>query len=131
VHPEPHPGRETRRIDLRSLPLPPPELEIAVRNGPPADGARTVVVAVCGELDIATTEQLRTCLGELLRGGHCRLRLELAELTFCDVGGLSVLLQTSGDLRAAGGQLVLVDPPRSLERIVAALHLEQALSVSH
>lgn len=119
---EPPSASLTRRLDLRDIRLILPEFDVAVRVD---EG--TAVVAVRGELDVATARRLRTCLDDLRRAGHRRLRLEFADLAFCDVAGLSVLLHTARELRALDGQLVLADPPRSLQRILGVLRLDQTL----
>ena len=47
------------------------------------------------------------------------MRLELADLRFCDVSGLRALLRARRRLTAAGGQLVLLHPAPLLVRLAA------------
>lgn len=124
--PQPPSGPVTWRLDLCELPATASDLDVAVHadSGTPP----VAVVSVRGELDIATTGQLRDCLRDVLRGGHVRLRLELGDLTFCDVAGLTVLLRAAREVRARGGELVLADPPRSLQRMIGTLGLTEMFS---
>ena len=83
---------------------------------------------VTGELDLATAPALDSRLQDLVRGGCRHLRLELSELTFCDVTGMSAFLHAARELRSLGGDLVLRDPPRSLRRILEALGFDERLA---
>jgi anti-anti-sigma regulatory factor len=66
-------------------------------------------------------------LSALLAAGCVRLRLELARLTFCDVVGFTVLLDTAAAARAAGGGLVIDGPCRSLRRLLEVSALDEEL----
>jgi anti-anti-sigma factor len=75
------------------------------------------VICVCGDLDIATTPALATCLSNLLDGDTpCRaLVVDLSAASFVDVGGANLLLDAhqrltkrsaAMDLRGCSAQLV-------------------------
>ena len=53
----------------------------------------TVVVA-SGELDLATTGELRSCLTEL-RGGEQPVRLDMSGVAFMDSSGLHTLIRAT------------------------------------
>ena len=53
---------------------------------------RTCVVAVSGDLDLATAPQLKIALVELLGKGYGRYVLDLSQLTYMDSMGLGVLI---------------------------------------
>jgi anti-sigma B factor antagonist len=86
-----------------------------------------VVVAISGELDVATAVELDDHLIHLSVTGHHRLVLDAARLTFCDASGIHVLVRAQA--RAAGKlgwlRLAAVDP--RLHRILAILALTIAL----
>jgi anti-sigma B factor antagonist len=73
------------------------------------DGVR--IVAIAGELDIATAPELCARLDAGRAGRHPRLLVDLTELDFCDSTGLRALLGAASEVRAGGGQFVLVCPP--------------------
>ena len=68
-------------------------------SGPPA----TPVVVVRGEIDVATSPQLRNDLSALIGGGARHLTLDFAAVSFVDSSGLGVLVGTYKRLREDGG----------------------------
>lgn len=91
------------------------------RSGPPASAAFTVlvdedgVIHVQGDLDLASTEALSNVLVGV-DGAVCRL--DLSACSFVDVFGLRLLAQVAQQRCADGGELVLVQPPRPLRRVM-------------
>ena len=77
------------------------------------------VLAVSGELDIATAPQLRTAVGDLLGQGVRHVELDLDACTFVDSTGLGAMLWAAHRLQAAGGDLHTVHirgvPARAIE----------------
>lgn len=73
-----------------------------------APGASTVtVVAVTGELDMATAPRLRQELVGLAASNQHAVVIDLAGVDFLDSTGLGVLLGALKRVRAAGGHLAL------------------------
>jgi anti-sigma B factor antagonist len=70
-----------------------------------------------GELDLETGQILDTLVKQQIATGHLEVRLDLAQLTFCDVYGLRTLLRAKRRLTDAGGQLVLLKPAPLLVRL--------------
>ena len=96
------------------------QLRLSRRAG--ADGSQ--VVSVAGELDIATAEQAYAYLTDLIDQGHTPLSVDLADLTFCDASGLSVLAKSAKRAREAGRQLMLTHARPSLLRIMHVTELD-------
>jgi anti-anti-sigma regulatory factor len=67
----------------------------------PAPGGEVVVLQVAGEVDLLTIAVLQGALTSGLARGPGHLQVDLAELTFCSVRGLSLLVQAG---RTAAGQ---------------------------
>lgn len=65
----------------------------------------STVVAVAGELDIATAPQLRDCLSDLRDGGVTTMILDFADVGLCDSTALGVIIGASKKLRVSGGTL--------------------------
>src|SRR5580698_8907957 len=57
-----------------------------------------VVVALSGELDLATAPMLRASLDSPLLHGTADVEIDMAELTYLDSAGMSVLVQHWRDL---------------------------------
>jgi anti-sigma B factor antagonist len=65
------------------------------------------VVAVRGEIDVATSPALRDQLYEIIDGGARELVVDLAELGFIDSSGLGVLVAALKHMKEQDGELVL------------------------
>ena len=83
------------------------------------------VIAVAGELDIATAPKLCARLDASRAGRKPRLLVDLTEVDFCDSTGLRALLGAASEVRAHGGRFAIVCPPsgdvaRLLEIVGAA-----------
>lgn len=76
-----------------------------------------VVVALGGELDICEADHLGRALGAAAVSGP-PIIVDLAELTFIDCAGLSVLASARREARAAGGDLVLAAPAPAVARLL-------------
>jgi anti-sigma B factor antagonist len=76
-----------------------------------------VVLTASGELDMATTPQLRTRLRELIEAGARRLVIDLTPVDFMDSVALAAILTARRDL-AEVGQLAVVIAPESYPRLV-------------
>lgn len=82
--------------------------------------ARSAGVHVAGDLDFQTTGELVDAVCALVsdRPGLAHLRLDFAELTFCDSAGLSGLLDIHRHAAASGVQVHLDRRPAHLDRIL-------------
>jgi anti-sigma B factor antagonist len=76
-----------------------------------------VVLTATGELDMATTPQLRARLRELIEAGARRLVIDLTPVEFMDSVALAAILTARRDL-AEGGRLAVVIAPDSYPRLV-------------
>jgi anti-sigma B factor antagonist len=104
---------------------PPEALEIAVSSRP--DGA--IVLALEGELDLGTAPVLAHRLQTLPGGPPWRVVLDLAQLTFVDSRGISVLVAGSHGLEASEGWLRLAAPTPNVRRVLEIAHLPEEVLV--
>lgn len=72
---------------------------------------------LAGELDLATVPVLATLLEQQIATGHLDIRIDLADLAFCDVRGVRGLLDGHRRLASAGGRLTLTGPRPLLCRV--------------
>ena len=75
------------------------------------DEAGVHVIAVAGELDIATAPELCARLDATRSGRRPRLLVDLTDVDFCDSTGLRALLGAASEVRAHGGRFAIVCPP--------------------
>jgi anti-anti-sigma factor len=94
-----------------------------------ADNADGVRIELHGELDRSTTLALALELLPFERGGKAMVVLDLTDLTFVDVGGLKLILETARRLRAAGGQLMLANPSSAVRRLLELTAIDQTADV--
>ena len=88
------------------------------------DGSQ--VVSVTGELDIATADQAYAYLSDVIDHGYAPLRVDVADLTFCDASGLGVLARTANHARETGRQLMLTSARPSLVKIMRITGMDSA-----
>ncbi len=81
-------------------------------------GERVALVAVAGELDLATAPRLEAELSGAQAAG-LEVTLDLAGLEFFDSTGLTLLLRASERARQHGGGLELVAPSPCVQDVVA------------
>ncbi|MGZ4691199.1 MAG: STAS domain-containing protein [Acidimicrobiia bacterium] len=88
-------------------------LRLEVVEGP--DGA---IVAVRGELDLASAPELQRELVARLEGGVSRLTLDLGDVSFLDSSGLGALYRTQQAAEKRGAHLRLVAVPDHVLRVL-------------
>jgi anti-sigma B factor antagonist len=88
------------------------------------------VVALSGELDLASAPALRDCLAGLAQDGVTTIELDLTELEFVDSTGLSVLVMDFHRTRAAGGSTVMCNPSPTVMRVLEITGLASIFSIS-
>jgi anti-sigma B factor antagonist len=87
------------------------------------------VVALTGELDLASAPYLRDCLGTLAEEGVTQIVLDLTDLDFVDSTGLSVLVMDFHRTRAAGGSTTIRNPNPSVTRVLEITGLASVFSI--
>jgi anti-sigma B factor antagonist len=73
---------------------------------------------VAGELDLATSPQLRRTLRKALQSVRL-LMLDLRELSFIDCSGAHVILDVAEEAERDGDQLLIVRGPAQVDRLLA------------
>ena len=96
----------------------------AVLTGP--DGA--VIVAIGGDLDIASAPAVRERLLSLLRPGACRLVIDLSAVRYADASGLAVLASTQRRAVLLGGWLRLAAPRPEVAGVLAGTGISRNLA---
>jgi len=65
------------------------------------------LIAVSGELDLATAHELAALGARVVMTGASNVIVDANELAVCDSSGLRVLVQIANDLHPSGGKLVI------------------------
>jgi anti-anti-sigma factor len=93
-----------------------------VRSRPDRD---RVIVAVSGELDIATVGAVQAALDELYAVGWMSVVFDLRELSFIDSMGLSLLLEAERTAQRSGAAFAIVDGSPAVARLLEVVGLEE------
>ncbi len=79
---------------------------------------RTAIIAVSGELDLASAPALESELEQAGRSESELLVLDLRELEFMDSTGLSVIVKAHQRLSDEGRSLCLIRGPQQVQRLL-------------
>jgi anti-sigma B factor antagonist len=88
------------------------------------------LVAVDGELDLSTAEQLEEALGPAIDDATGPIVLDLAALRFCDSAGLAVFVRTHNQLSGEGRRLVLAGANGPVLRVLEISGLNQVIATA-
>jgi anti-anti-sigma factor len=91
--------------------------------------ATDAVLALTGEIDMATANELKAAADRSLRNPTNRVVLDFAGVTFCDSQGLSTLISLNRQVSAAGSQLVLINIGDFMGRLLDITGLRAAFEV--
>jgi anti-anti-sigma factor len=82
------------------------------------DAGRRAVVAVAGEVDIASSPALRSALETALDAGPHELWVDLCATTFMDSSGLHVLMQLQRRAEELRRRVTVICPPGNVRRVL-------------
>ena len=104
------------RTSREGVPVPhdvPPETEIVDYDHGDAPG-----LTVRGEIDIATSPQLKLALDKAIRESVGAFVLDLCEVEFLDSSGLNLVLRARSALAREARPLAVVCPPGAVRRVM-------------
>jgi anti-sigma B factor antagonist len=87
-----------------------------------------LVVAVSGDVDIATAPALRAALAQALDGGR-RVVVDLGDVPFLDSTGLGLLVAAYNRAAAGGGALVIARPQRIVRNALRLVQVDTVIPV--
>ncbi|MCF6466953.1 STAS domain-containing protein [Nonomuraea sp. MG754425] len=93
------------------------------------DSVTPTSVRLSGEIDIFTSAALRGQLLDTLRTSTSVLVLDLSEVTFCDAGGLAVLVGIQRRARAQGITMTMTAPRPFMSRLLRLTGLNRSLQM--
>lgn len=87
------------------------------------------VIAVRGELDIATTAALRNRILTILADATTSVVIDLSAVTFCDASGLALLVGTQRRARLQGVAVALAAPRPIVSKLLRITGLDRAFVI--
>ena len=88
-----------------------------------------LLLAVSGELDLATAPGLRERLAAAVDSGMTRIVVDLREVTFMDSIGLAAIVHARSRLRAAGRLALVVAPDSYAQLVLDIAGMPRALAI--
>jgi anti-sigma B factor antagonist len=89
--------------------------------------AEGVCVKLKGELDIAGAPELRDALAQLSEEPGCSILIDVADLTYLDSTGISVLVVAAKRIRSEGGSFAVANVSGAVRRILEITGLVEFL----
>ncbi len=90
---------------------------------------RRSVLAVSGEIDIATVDVLRVAVERVLASPAADVWIDLSEVGFMDSTGIKVLLHARSELSRAPRHFAVICPPGPVRRVLRIAGVEPALAI--
>jgi len=90
-----------------------------------------VVVAVSGELDMASAPVLRSAISTALDAGAQHLWVDLCATEFMDSSGIHLLIDTHQRVQDLGRRLAIVCPPGPVRRVFDVVGVADQLPLRH
>jgi anti-anti-sigma factor len=87
------------------------------------------VVALAGEIDMASSGELERQLGALEGAEGFQVVVDLARLTFIDSSGIRALVVAAKAIESRGGTVLLAAPSPNIERVFMTVHLSEVIPV--
>src|SRR5689334_7820286 len=87
------------------------------------DDEGTTLLALSGELDIASAGELEDQVAKLVAAGRTRVVADLSALSFCDSTGIGTLVRANNDCRRSGGYFRLAALSRNVARVMGVVGL--------
>src|SRR5690349_24672059 len=80
-------------------------------------------IAIAGELDLATREELTSALNQAGSSGAVDVRLDVRAVDFMDAGSIGIFLGAKSELEARGGSLQIQAASPAVLRVLEVLDL--------
>jgi anti-sigma B factor antagonist len=93
------------------------------------DAGRALVIALSGELDLASSPALQEELERAAAAETPMLIIDLRELDFMDSTGLSVLVRAHQRIEEGGRQLAMVRGPQQVQRLLSLTGVADRLTL--
>jgi anti-sigma B factor antagonist len=85
------------------------------------------LVAVSGELDLASVNDLRTALGTAAATRSPAVVVDVSDVSFIDSTALAALIRSNDELSSNGVRMVMACPPGPVRRLLTMTSLDDRL----
>jgi anti-sigma B factor antagonist len=88
------------------------------------------LVAVSGELDLASVNELRAALATAVATRSQSVVVDVSDVSFIDSTALAALLSSNDELSSNGVRMVMACPPGPVRRLLTMTSLDDRLSLA-
>ena len=88
-----------------------------------------VVVKLEGRFEFASRNEYKQFMTDILQSEHCRLVIDLHQVTFLDSSALGLLLLTDQNLKLKQGQFALIGPTGYVREVMELANIPRVISV--
>jgi anti-sigma B factor antagonist len=89
-----------------------------IRDAGPVTGTGAITVALHGEVDVMTVDEVRMALGEAIAARPGLIVVDLADLSFIDSTGLGAIIFGFQRARDEGMAFLLANPTRGVRQVL-------------
>ena len=93
------------------------------------DSGGTRVLAVCGEVDVSSADELLQALDEALSAGVTAVEADLSQVPYIDSTGIGVLVGAARRAEEAGVSFAVSEPQSNVARVLDLLGVSEELRV--
>ena len=87
-----------------------------------------VRLAVAGEIDLATADQLRDAIAQAAAGSRTEVIVDLAEVRFCDSTGIGAIVQARNAAASEGATVQVINPRGPVYRVLEVTGMLDSLT---
>jgi anti-sigma B factor antagonist len=91
--------------------------------------ARVAELAIAGEVDLATSPELKRALFNALDAGSRQLIVDMGAVGLIDATGIGVLVSAANRAQRVGGHVTVRQPSAAVQRVLAAVDLDEVIRI--
>lgn len=86
---------------------------------------------IIGEVDIANSKEFEEAILDYVDQGIPVIRLDLSNMEYIDSTGLGVLMNIRRNLLGEGQEIILVQPKRSIQKLMQLTGVDQIFTIEN
>lgn len=86
---------------------------------------------ITGEVDIANSKEFEEAILEWVEQGAPVIRLDLSDMEYIDSTGLGVLMNIRRNLLGENQEIILVQPKRSIQKLMQLTGVDQIFTIEN
>ena len=105
-------------------------METSVPTNQKGDFEGTIILRVTDSPKPGASQEFSNSVADVMREGHKQLIVDFSEMYYVNTMWIGALAAATGNLRKAGGNLILVNVCSAIQRVFCATRLDRTLLVA-